>query len=95
MKKLIYFLNFVLIKFFFIFFKIIGYRSASNLGFFIGSRFGNIFRTKKSIINNLEKSKILIKYDKNEFAQNVLGNYGRILAEYPFLKDFRYNKLEK
>ena len=95
MKKVIYFLEFVLVKFFFIIFKIIGYRSASSLGFFIGSRFGNIFRTKKSIINNLEKSKILIKYDKNEFAQNVLGNYGRILAEYPFLKDFRYNKLEK
>ena len=95
MKKVIYFLEFVLVKFFFIIFKIIGYRYASSLGFFIGSRFGNIFRTKKSIINNLEKSKILIKYDKNEFAQNVLGNYGRILAEYPFLKDFRYNKLEK
>ena len=26
---------------------------------------------------------------------NVLGNYGRILAEYPFLKDFRKNKLEQ
>ena len=95
MKKVIYFLEFVLVKFFFIIFKIIGYRSASSLGFFIGSRFGNIFRTKKSIINNLEKSKILIKYDKNKFAQNVLGNYGRILAEYPFLKDFRSNKLDK
>ena len=95
MKKVIYFLEFVLVKLFFIIFKIIGYRFASSLGFFIGSRFGNIFRTKKLIINNLEKSKILIKYDKNKFAQNVLGNYGRILAEYPFLKDFRYNKLEK
>ena len=95
MKKVIYFLEFVLVKFFFTIFKLIGYRSASSLGFFIGSRFGNIFRTKKSIIKNLEKSKILIKYDKNKFAQNVLGNYGRILAEYPFLKDFRYNKLEK
>ena len=40
MKKVIYFLEFVLIKFFFIIFKIIGYRSASSLGFFIGSRFG-------------------------------------------------------
>ncbi|MFL2902969.1 MAG: lysophospholipid acyltransferase family protein, partial [Candidatus Pelagibacter sp.] len=95
MKKIIYFLEFILVKFFFIIFKAIGYRSASSLGFFIGTRFGNIFRKKKSIINNLEKSKIPIKYDKNKFAQNVLGNYGRILAEYPFLKDFRQNKLEK
>ena len=95
MKKIIYFLEFILIKFFFIIFKSIGYRFASNLGFFIGTTFGNIFRTKKSIINNLEKSKISIEYNKNTFARNVLGNYGRILAEYPFLKDFRYGRLEK
>ena len=95
MKKIIYFLEFILIKFFFIIFKSIGYRSASNFGFFIGTTFGNIFRTKKSIINNLEKSKISIEYDKNRFAKNVLGNYGRILAEYPFLQDFRHNKLER
>ena len=31
----------------------------------------------------------------NQFANNVLGNYGRILAEYPYLKDFRKNKMEK
>ncbi len=95
MKKIIYFLEFILIKFFFIIFKSLGYRSASNFGFFIGTTFGNIFRTKKSIINNLEKSKISIEYNKNTFARNVLGNYGRILAEYPFLKDFRYGRLEK
>ena len=95
MKKAIYFLEFILVKFFFIIFRIIGYKSASSFGFFIGATFGNIFRTKKSIINNLEKSKISIEYNKNRFAKNVLGNYGRILAEYPFLKDFRHNKLEK
>ncbi len=95
MKKLIYLLEFILVKIFFIIFKTIGYRFASSLGFFIGIRFGNIFRTKKSIITNLEKSKISIKYNKIKFAQDVLGNYGRILAEYPFLKDFRNNKLEK
>ena len=95
MKKVIYFLEFILVKLFFIIFKTIGYKFASSLGFFIGATFGNIFRTKKSIINNLEKSKISIKYSKNEFAINVLGNYGRILSEYPFLKDFRQNKLEK
>tara|TARA_Y100000816_G_scaffold256565_1_gene210150 strand:+ start:95 stop:955 length:861 start_codon:yes stop_codon:yes gene_type:complete len=95
MKKITYFVEFILVKFFFIIFRIIGYKFASSFGFFIGTTLGNFFRTKKSIINNLEKSKISIEYDKNRFAKNVLGNYGRILAEYPFLKDFRHNKLER
>ena len=95
MKKIIYFLEFILIKFLFIIFRIVGYKSASNLGFYIGKTFGNIFRKKKSIIKNINKSKISLNIKENEFVNNVLGNYGRILAEYPFLKDFRENKLEK
>jgi len=95
MKKIIYFIEFLLVEFLFIICKIIGYKSASNLGFFIGKNFGNFFRKKKSIIENLHKSKIVINTSDNQFVNNVLGNYGRILAEYPFLKDFRKNKLEQ
>ena len=95
MKKIIYFIEFLLVKFLLIICKIIGYKLASNFGFFIGKNFGNFFRKKKSIIENLYKSKIVIKISDNQFANNVLGNYGRILAEYPFLKDFRKNKLEQ
>ena len=95
MRKIIYFIEFLLVKFLLIICKIIGYKLASNFGFFIGKNFGNFFRKKKSIIENLYKSKIVIKISDNQFANNVLGNYGRILAEYPFLKDFRKNKLEQ
>ena len=95
MKKILYFIEFIVIRFFFILCKLLGYKISSNLGFYIGSKFGNIFRTKKSIIQNIEKSKISIDTSKNKFAKNVLGNYGRILAEYPFLKDFRNNNLSK
>ena len=95
MKKIIYFIEFLLVEFLFIICKVIGYKSASNLGFFIGKNFGNFFRKKKSIIENLLKSKIVINIPKNQFVNNILGNYGRILAEYPFLKDFRTNKLDK
>ena len=95
MKKIIYFIEFLLVKLLFIICKIIGYKLASNFGFFIGKNFGNFFRKKRSIIENLYKSKIIIKISNNQFANNVLGNYGRILAEYPFLKDFRKNKLEQ
>ena len=93
MKKIIYFIEFIVISFFFIICKLLGYRIASNFGFYIGKTFGNSFRNKKSIIQNLKKSKISIDIPENKFAKNVLGNYGRILAEYPFLKDFRNNNL--
>ena len=95
MKKIIYFLEFILVYALFIVFKIIGYKGSSNLGFFIGKIFGPIFRSKSLIIKNLEKSKIVIKNNKYEIAKNVLGNYGRIFAEYPHLKNFRNNKLNK
>ena len=95
MKKIIYFIEFLLVAFLFIICKVIGYKSASNLGFFIGKNFGNFFRKKKSIIENLHKSKITINISNNQFVNNILGNYGRILAEYPFLKDFRKNKLKQ
>ena len=95
MKKIIYFIEFLFVEFLFIICRVIGFRSASNLGFFIGKNFGNFFRKKKSIIENLHKSKIVMNISDNQFANNVLGNYGRILAEYPFLKDFRKNKLEQ
>ena len=95
MKKIIYFIEFILVRLLFLIFKILGYRLASNLGFFIGKNFGNFFRKKKSIIENLKKSKISIKISEDKFADNVLGNYGRILAEYPFLKDFREEKLQQ
>tara|TARA_Y100000817_G_C16369486_1_gene329631 strand:- start:33 stop:395 length:363 start_codon:yes stop_codon:yes gene_type:complete len=95
MKKIIYFIEFILVRLLFLIFKILGYRLASNLGFFIGKNFGNFFRKKKSIIENLKKSKISIKISEDKFVDNVLGNYGRILAEYPFLKDFREEKLQQ
>ncbi len=95
MKKIKYFTEFIIINLFFTICKLIGYKFSSDLGFLIGKTFGNIFRKKISIINNLKKSQISISTSDDIFAKNVLGNYGRILAEYPFLKDFRNNKLSK
>ena len=89
MKKLIYFIEFVFVYFLFIFFKLLGYRISSNLGNLIGKFFGPIFRSKKLIVENLKKSNISLKQDYIEVASNVLGNYGRIFAEYPFLKNLR------
>ena len=93
MKKLIYFIEFIFINIFFFFFKLLGYKISSNLGFLIGRLFGPIFRSKSLIVENLKKSKISIKQNYNEVASNVLGNYGRIFSEYPFLKSFRNGQL--
>jgi KDO2-lipid IV(A) lauroyltransferase len=57
MKKIAYLLEFILIKILFILFQLIGYRLSSNLGFFIGKTIGPIFRSKKMIVQNLEKGK--------------------------------------
>tara|TARA_B100001250_G_scaffold182965_1_gene157471 strand:- start:3056 stop:3916 length:861 start_codon:yes stop_codon:yes gene_type:complete len=95
MKKIIYFFEFIFVKTLFIIFKVIGYKYSSNLGFLIGKTFGSIFRSKSLIINNLEKSKIKFEKKNYEIAKNVLGNYGRIFAEYPHLKNFRNNKLNE
>jgi len=95
MKKIIYFIEFIFIYIFFILFKLLGYRISSNLGFLIGKILGPIFRPKKLIIENLKKSNISLKQNYKQFATNVLGNYGRIFSEYPFLKNFRNGDLNK
>ena len=95
MKKISYFLEFILIKILFFFFQLIGYRLSSNLGFFIGRFIGPIFRSKKIIIQNLKKANIKHSESPSLIASNVLGNYGRIFAEYVYLKKFRNNELKK
>ena len=95
MKKIAYFLEFILIKILFFFFQLIGYRLSSNLGFFIGRFIGPIFRSKKLIIQNLKKANIKHSESPSLIASNVLGNYGRIFAEYVYLKKFRNNELKK
>ena len=95
MRKFFYLIEFILIKLFFFILIIIGYKNGSNLGDFIGRLFGPIFRSKKLIENNLEQSGIVDRKNYNKIISKIYGNYGRILAEYPFLKAFRNSKLNK
>ena len=95
MKTIIYFFEFLVIIILFIIFKIIGYKLASNLGCYIGKIIGPKFRSKKLIIENIKKFKTSI--DNNEIKKiinKMWGNYGRILAEYPYMSNFRKKKLE-
>jgi KDO2-lipid IV(A) lauroyltransferase len=93
MKSFYHLTQFVFITFLFGVFKLIGFKNSSNVGFFLGKTLGPIFSSKSLIIKNLEKASI--KGDFEKIASNVLGNYGRIFAEYVHLKNFKNDKLSK
>ncbi len=96
MKLLKYFFEFIFIYILFLIFKIIGYKNSSNLGEKIGKFFGPFTRSKKKIINNLKDSNIGVNHlERETIIKKMWGNYGRILAEYPFLKKFKNNSLEQ
>ena len=95
MKKINHITQFIIINIFFMIFKFIGYKASSNLGFFIGKFLGPLFRSKLSIIENLKTANIKSNDNYNQIASNVLGNYGRIFAEYVHLKNFKNDKLKK
>ena len=93
MRKFLYLIQFILIKLFFFILKIIGYKNGSNFGNFIGRLLGPIFRSRKLIEQNLDQSGVIDKTKYSKIVSSIYGNYGRILAEYPFLEEFRNNKL--
>ena len=72
--------------------KIIGYKNATNLGEIIGKKFGHLFRSNYKIQKNLENSNIgNSKEDRKVIINNMWGNYGRIFAEYMYIKKYREN----
>tara|TARA_B100000579_G_scaffold369076_1_gene330328 strand:- start:5671 stop:6531 length:861 start_codon:yes stop_codon:yes gene_type:complete len=96
MKIIKYFFEFIFIFTFFFIFKIIGYKNASNFGSFIGKKIGPLFRSKLKIQENLKNSNIgNSEKDRKIIIDDMWGNYGRILSEYIFLKQFRINSLSK
>ena len=99
MKSIKYFIQFLIIFALFILFKVIGLRSASYISGTIVSLIGPFFRSKKLIKSNILKAlPNLDKNEVNEISNMMWHNYGRILAEYMFIKEFRMprvkNKIE-
>ena len=95
MKKIRYFFEYIIISILFILFKFIGYENSSNIGSKIGKIFGPIFRSKNIIKKNLEYAGIINETEQKKIIKEMWENYGRILAEYPFLKKFKTNELKK
>ena len=91
MKIIRYFIEFILVIFFFLIFKIIGLKLSSNLGEIIGKYFGPLFR-KKSIT----KKNILMAFpDLSEksidgMIDQMWKNIGRIFGEYIHINKFSF-----
>ena len=96
MKIILYFLQYIFIKLFFLICKIIGFKKASNFGKFVGEKIGPIFKSKAIIKKNIN---LILPNTSQEnidiITKKMWGNYGRILAEYPFLKKFKNNSLDQ
>ena len=94
MKYIKYFLQFILIIFSFLIFKILGPKISSYISGKIFEIIGPYFRSEKIIHSNIKKAfpEISLK-DLNKLTNSMWNNYGRVFAEYVFIKDFRNGKL--
>ena len=94
MKKIKYFLQFILIIIFFFIFKVLGIKLASNLSGKTFQMIGPLFRSKRLIYSNIKKALPNIKQNElNEIYNSMWNNYGRVFAEYIFIKKFRQDRL--
>ncbi len=90
MKIIKYFIQFLFIIIMFSLFKILGLNISSALGGKLFEKIGPLFRSKKLIHSNLKKAFPNINlYSLNKITKLMWNNYGRVFAEYMFIKNFR------
>ena len=96
MKLIKYFIQYVLIIISFVIFKILGPRLSSSFSGKIFEFIGPFFRSKRVIHSNIKKGIKNINSENLEKITNLMwNNYGRLFAEYMFIKDFRNGKLSQ
>ena len=94
MKYIKYFLQFIFAIITFIIFKFLGPNLSSNLSGKLFEFIGPFFRSKIIINSNIKKAIPNIQENElNKIKKLMWNNYGRIFAEYIFIKDFREGKL--
>ena len=92
MKQTKYFFEFIFISFLFIIYKTLGLKISSFLSGKLIEFLGPLFRSKKTIISNIQRAIPLIdSHEIDKIKKDMWNNYGRTLAEYMFLKYFRNN----
>jgi KDO2-lipid IV(A) lauroyltransferase len=91
-----YFIQYISIILLLLLFKIIGHKYSLIISSKLFSYIGPLFRSKKIIYSNLTNAfPNLSELEKSRINRAMWGNYGRILAEYIFIKNFRETKLEQ
>ena len=96
MNKLKYFFQFILIIIIFFIFKILGVKISSFLGGKLFQLIGPFFRSKEIINRNIKRAFPNIDKERlNKLKSSMWNNYGRVFAEYMFLKNFRKGFLDK
>ena len=94
MKYIKYFLQFLLAIISFIIFRILGPNLSSSLSGKIFEFVGPFFRSKELINSNIRRAIPTIEEVRlNKISKSMWNNYGRVFAEYIFIKDFRKGKL--
>jgi len=90
MDKIKYFLQFIIILILFFLFKLLGLKYSTRFSGNLMTILGPMFRSNKIIISNLTKAfpKLSLQEKKN-LSKKMWFNYGRILAEYMYIKYFR------
>ncbi|WP_440646967.1 lysophospholipid acyltransferase family protein [Candidatus Pelagibacter sp. HIMB1521] len=96
MKFIKYFVQFLLTLFCFILFKILGVKLSSKLSGKIFENIGPFFRSTRIIDENIKRALPNIsKENLDQIKISMWNNYGRVFAEYIFIKNFRYGNLAK
>ena len=91
-----YFFQFIIIVFLFLIFKISGVRFSSFLGGKLFQIIGPAFRSKEIINNNIKRAfPDLNSKEINKIKSSMWNNYGRVFAEYIYMKNFRHGNLSK
>ena len=95
MNKIKYFFQFLIIVILFSLFKILGIRISSYIGGKLFEFIGPFFRSKELIDKNIRRAFPNIDQDKlTSIKSSMWNNYGRVFAEYIFIKDYRNNNLK-
>ena len=95
MKKIKYFLEFLIISSLFIIYKFFGLKISSYISGKLFEIFGPIFRSNDLIKSNIRRAIPKIPLSKvKTITENMWNNYGRTLSEYMFLKGFRNDKFK-
>ena len=90
MDKIKYFLQFIIILILFFLFKLLGLEYSTRFSGNLMTILGPMFRSNKIIISNLTKAfpKLSLQ-EKKILSKKMWFNYGRILAEYMYIRYFR------